>query len=75
MILLAILAISAAENWRRVAARVPLHKAPLEEAIAWFMDEIHRLAHDGEIQRKMQLVAIEYPARLLLETWRKRNLN
>ncbi len=59
----------------RTPERVQLHKAALEETIAWCMDEIHRLAQDGENQRKMQLVAIEYRARLLLERWTKRNLN
>ena len=59
----------------RKPERVQLHKAALEETIAWCMDEIHRLAQDGENDRKMQLVAIEYRARLLLERWTKRNLN
>ena len=55
--------------------RVQLHKTALEEMIARCMDEIRRLAQDGENQCKMQLVAIEYRARLLLERWTKRNLN
>lgn len=59
----------------RKRERVQLHKTALEETIAWCMEEIHRLAQDGENQRKMQLVAIEYRARLLLERWTKRNLN
>ncbi len=59
----------------REPERVQLHKTALEETIAWCMDEIHRLAQDGENQRKMQLVAIEYRARLLLERWTTRNLN
>ena len=59
----------------RQPERVQLDKTALEEMIAWCMDEIHRLAQDGENQRKMQLVAIEYRARLPLERWRKRNLN
>ncbi len=59
----------------REPKRVQLHKTALEESIAWCMDEIHRLAQDGETQRKMQLVAIEYRARLLRELWTKRNLN
>ena len=59
----------------RKPERVQLHKTALEETIAWCMDEIHRLAQDGENQRKMQLVAIEYRARLLLERWAKRNAN
>ena len=59
----------------RQPERAQLHNTGLEETIAWCMDEIHRLAQDGENQRKMQLVAIEYRARLLLERWTKRNLN
>ncbi len=59
----------------RQPMRVQLHITELEEAIAWCMDEIHRLAQAGENQRKIQLVAIEYRARLLLERWTKRNLN
>ena len=59
----------------RQPERVQLHTAAIEETIAWCMDEIHRLAQDGENQRKMQIVAIEYRARLLLERWTKRNLN
>ena len=59
----------------RQPERVQLHKTALEETIASCMDEIHRLAQDGENRRKMQLVAIEYRARLLLERWTKRNLN
>ncbi len=62
-------------NLEREPEHVQLHKASLEVMIAWCMDEIHRLAQDGENQRKMQLVAIEYRARLLLERWTKRNLN
>ena len=53
----------------RAPERVQLHKTALEETIAWCMDEIHRLAQDGENDRKMQLVAIEYRARLLLQRW------
>ena len=59
----------------RQPERVQLHKTALEEMIAWCAEEIHRLAQDGENDRKMQLVAIEYRARLLLERWTKRNLN
>ncbi len=47
----------------RQPERVQLHKTALEETIAWCMDEIHRLAQDGENDRKMQLAAIEYRAR------------
>ena len=59
----------------RQPERVQLHKTALEEMIAWCMGEIHRLALDGENDHKMQLVAIEYRARLLLERWTRRNLN
>ncbi len=59
----------------RQPERVQLHKTALEDAIRWCMDEIHRLAQDGETQRKMQLVAIEYRARLLLERWSRWNLH
>ncbi len=56
--------------------QVQLHHAELESGISWLMDEIHRLAQTSEDDgRKMQLVAIEYRARLLLERWRKRNQN
>ena len=45
--------------------RVQLHHGELESGILWLMDEIHRLAKTGEDDdRKMQLVAIEYRARL-----------
>ncbi len=60
----------------RHPGRVQLHYAELESAISWLMDEIHRLAQAGEDDgRKMQLVAIEYRVRLLLERWQKRNQN
>ncbi len=56
--------------------QVQLHHSELEAGISWLMDEIHRLAQAGEDDGcKMQLVAIEYRARLLLERWRKRNQN
>ena len=59
----------------RQPERVQLHKTALEETVASCMDEIHRLAQDGENDRKMQLVAIEYRARLLLERRTRRNLS
>ena len=59
----------------RKPERIQLHKTALDEMIAGCMDEIHRLAQVGEKHRKMQYVAIEYRARLLLERWMKRNLN
>jgi hypothetical protein len=37
------------------------------------MDEVFELAESGKHKkRKMELVALEYRARLLLERWRKR---
>ncbi|MHC4696937.1 MAG: hypothetical protein ACYTFA_09355 [Planctomycetota bacterium] len=40
------------------------------------MDEIFELAKTGEHkERKMELVALEYRARLLLERWKKRDRN
>ncbi len=56
--------------------RVQLHHGDLESMIAWCMDEIFELAKSGEDkERKMELVALEYRARLLLERWRKRDQN
>ena len=43
----------------REPERVQLHKTALEETIASCMNEIHRLAQNGENKRKMQLIAIE----------------
>ena len=54
---------------------VQLHKTAPEETIAWCMDEIHRSAQEGKTQRKMEVVAIAYRARLLLQRWMRRNLN
>ncbi len=56
--------------------RVQLHHADLESLIAWCMDEIFELAKtDGDKDRKMQLVGLEYRARLLLERWKKQDRN
>lgn len=47
--------------------RVQLHTEQLEETISSCMDRICELAKQGETTEKMQLVAIEHRARLLLE--------
>ena len=56
--------------------RVQLHHADLESLIAWCMDEIYELAKSGEDKdAKMQLVGLEYRARLLLKRWKEQNRN
>jgi hypothetical protein len=56
--------------------RVQLHHAELESMISWCMDEVFELAKSGEHrERKMELVGLEYRARLLLERWKKRDRN
>ena len=56
--------------------RVQLHHADLESLIAWCMDEIYELAKSGEDkERKMQLVGLEYRARLLLKRWKEQDRN
>ena len=56
--------------------RVQLHHGELEAMIAWCMDEIYRLAKSGTSkERKMELVALEHRARLLLERWKMRDRN
>ncbi len=56
--------------------RVQLHHADLESLIAWCVDEIFELAKTGEDkERKMELVALEYRARLLLERWKQQDQN
>ncbi len=48
----------------------------LESLIAWCMDEIFELAKtDGDKDRKMELVALEYRARLLLKRWKQLDRN
>ncbi len=56
--------------------RVLLHHADLESLIAWCMDEIFELAKtDGDRERKMELVGLEYRARLLLDRWKQLDQN
>ncbi len=56
--------------------RVQLHHADLESLIAWCMDEIFELAKtDGDKERKMELVGLEYRARLVLKRWRHKDRN
>ena len=53
--------------------RVQLHHADLESLIAWCMDEIFELAKTGEDkEREMELVALEYLARLLPDSVKTR---
>ena len=56
--------------------RVQLYHADLESLIAWCMDEIFELAKTDEFrERKMQLVGLEYRARLLLKRWKEQDGN
>ncbi len=56
--------------------RVQFHHADLESLIAWCMDEVFELAKSDENrERKMELVALEYRARLLLKRWKKQDRN
>ncbi len=56
--------------------RVQLHHADRVTMIAWCMDEIYRLAKSSKHKkRKMELVALEYRVRPLLERWKKRDRN
>ncbi|MHC4696555.1 MAG: hypothetical protein ACYTFA_07430 [Planctomycetota bacterium] len=56
--------------------RVQLHHAGLESMVAWCMDEIYRLAKSGKHkERKMELVRLEYRARLLVDRWKKQAQN
>ena len=56
--------------------QVQLHYRELERLIASCMDEVFALAKSGEDNdRKMELVGIEYRARLLLERYKKLAVN
>ena len=55
--------------------RVQLHMTQLEETISSCMDRVFALAKEGETTEKMQLVAIEHRARLVLDRWRKMGRN
>ena len=55
---------------------VQLHHGELERLIASCMDEVYALAKSGnDNDRKMQLVGIEYRARLVLERFKKLTVN
>ena len=56
--------------------RVQLHHLELEKFITWSMDEVYRLSKSGENNNiKMQITALEYRARLLIERCRKAGVN
>ena len=56
-------------------AKLPAYYLHVENVIAWCMDEIFRLAKSSEDdEHKMKLVALEYRARLVLERFRKRDV-
>ena len=60
----------------RSPRRVQLHRAELESMVASCMDEIYELAKSGEAkERKMELAALEYRARIVPERWKKRDRN
>ena len=51
---------------------VPVHVETLRTMIAGLMDEIYDTL---DTEHKMQLVAIEYRARLILDRWKLREAN
>ena len=56
--------------------KVQLHHLELEKFITWSMDEVYSLSQTGENDDlKMQIVALEYRTRLLLERCNKVGLN
>ncbi len=56
--------------------RVPLYYGDVEPMIATLMAHIYQLSLTGaDNDRKMRLVALEYRARLVLERFRKQNVN
>ena len=56
--------------------RVQLHHLELEKFITEAMDRVYRLSKSGENDDlKMQITALEYRARLLIECYRKAGLN
>ena len=60
----------------RAPERVQLYRSDLERCIAWCMDAIYEVAKRGDDDdRKMQMVGLEYRARLLLERLKKTGLN
>ena len=55
---------------------IQLHHGELERLIRTCMDTIYELSVSGENnERKMQLVGIEYRARLLMERFKKLAMN
>ena len=60
----------------RSPERVPLYFGNLETMIATLMEDIYQLSQTGaDNDRKMRLVALEYRARLVLDRFRKQNVN
>ena len=55
--------------------RVQLYHGELESLIAQCMNEVHEFAKQGETERKMKLVAVEYRARLVLQRWKRQSTN
>lgn len=56
--------------------RVQLHHGELSAMISDCMDEVFELSKSVEDNtRKMQLVGVEYRARLLLDRWKQRSRN
>ena len=56
--------------------RVPLYYGDLETMIATLMEDIYQLSLTAaDSDRKMRLIALEYRARLVLERFRKQNVN
>ena len=56
--------------------RVPLYYGDLETMITTLTEDIYQLSLTGaDNDRKMQLVALEYRARLVLARFRKQNVN
>jgi len=56
--------------------RTQLHHIELEKFMSWSMDEVYRLSKSGENDDlKMQIVALEYRARLLIERLCKEGQN
>ena len=55
--------------------RVQVYHGELESLIAQCMEEVYQLAKQGETERKLELVGIEYRARLVLERFRRNRSN
>ena len=51
---------------------VSIDGGQLEKFIVWSMDEVYKLSQSGENDDlKMQIAALEYRTRSLIERWRK----